>query len=234
MPELNPLSNEQIFLKKIAENTGSDYNTGDVSEINPITIDQILLKEIAANTEGQSGDITELEGKVADNTSAIEATQDMISDAYDSTHTYNVGDYCIYENALYKCNTASTTGTWDSSKWDAVNTTDEIASNTDNIGTLTSLNTTAKNNLVSAINEVFGKFVRLDFYRVTGNEFDSSVVPDAHAYIAILTDGYLTVGYKGSSVYDVQIRISYYSTDISIRYKNDGQTGGNWSAWVNK
>lgn len=73
MPELNPLSNEQIFLKKIAENTGSDYNTGDVSEINPITIDQILLKEIAANTAGQSGDITELEEKVADNTSAIEA-----------------------------------------------------------------------------------------------------------------------------------------------------------------
>lgn len=73
MPELNPLSNEQIFLKKIAENTGSDYNTGDVSEINPLTIDQILLKEIAANTAGQSGDITELEEKVAANTSAIEA-----------------------------------------------------------------------------------------------------------------------------------------------------------------
>lgn len=73
MPEINPLTNNQIFLKKIAENTGSDYDIGDVSEINPITIDQILLKEIAANTAGQSGDITELEGKVADNTSAIEA-----------------------------------------------------------------------------------------------------------------------------------------------------------------
>lgn len=77
MPEINPLSNEQIFLKKIAENTGSNYNTGDVSEINPLTIDQILLKEIAANTAGQSGDITELEGKVADNTAAIEAITDV-------------------------------------------------------------------------------------------------------------------------------------------------------------
>ena len=73
MPDINPLTNNQIFLKKIAENTGSDYETGDVSEINPLTIDQILLKEIAANTAGQSGDITELEGKVADNTSAIGA-----------------------------------------------------------------------------------------------------------------------------------------------------------------
>lgn len=73
MSEINPLTNNQIFLKKIAENTGSDYDTGDVSEINPLTIDQILLKEIAANTAEQSGDIVELKGKVADNTSAIEA-----------------------------------------------------------------------------------------------------------------------------------------------------------------
>lgn len=126
MPELNPLSNEQIFLKKIAENTGSDYNTGDVSEINPLTIDQILLKEIAANTAGQSGDITELEEKV-------EATQDIISDGYDSTHTYNVGDYCIHEDVLYKCNTASTTGTWDSSKWDAVTVADELEELTERV-----------------------------------------------------------------------------------------------------
>ena len=73
MPEINPLTNDQIFLKKIAENTGSNYETGDVSEINPLTIDQIFLKEIAANTAGQSGDISELEDKVADNTAAIEA-----------------------------------------------------------------------------------------------------------------------------------------------------------------
>lgn len=119
MPEINPLTNNQIFLKKIAENTGSDYETGDVSEINPLTIDQIFLKEIAANTAGQSGD--------------IEKVEDMISDAYDSTHTYNVGDYCIYENALYKCNTASTTGTWDSSKWDAVTVAHEVKELTDGL-----------------------------------------------------------------------------------------------------
>lgn len=79
MPEINPLTNNQIFLKKIAENTGSDYDIGDVSEINPLTIEQILLKEIAANTAGQSGDITELEGKVADNTEAIRTLSDTMA-----------------------------------------------------------------------------------------------------------------------------------------------------------
>lgn len=39
-----------------------------------------------------------------------------ISDAYDSTHNYVAGDLCIHDDVLYKAN-ASTTGTWDASKW---------------------------------------------------------------------------------------------------------------------
>lgn len=41
---------------------------------------------------------------------------EMITDEYDSTQTYIVGEYCIYNNILYKC-IAATTGNWDSSKW---------------------------------------------------------------------------------------------------------------------
>ena len=37
---------------------------------------------------------------------------------YDSTNTYDTGDYVYYENLIYKCNTDDTTGTWDSTKWD--------------------------------------------------------------------------------------------------------------------
>lgn len=33
-------------------------------------------------------------------------------DAYDPTKAYKVGDYCIYENQLYKCTTACTAGNW--------------------------------------------------------------------------------------------------------------------------
>ena len=42
--------------------------------------------------------------------------QDMISDQYDSSHSYVIGDYCIYNNTLYRA-TANTTGNWDSTKW---------------------------------------------------------------------------------------------------------------------
>lgn len=57
----------------------------------------------------------------------VESVKDMISDAYDSTHTYNVGDYCIYEDTLYRCNTAITTPeAFTPAKWDAITAVKEI------------------------------------------------------------------------------------------------------------
>jgi len=50
-----------------------------------------------------------------------------LAEEYDSTSSYAVGDYCIYESVLYKC-TASTTGTFDNTKWTSVVVTDEMGS----------------------------------------------------------------------------------------------------------
>ena len=51
----------------------------------------------------------------------------VVSDAYDSTSTYDVGDYCIYEDELYKCITAITTPeSFTSSKWEKTTVTDEL------------------------------------------------------------------------------------------------------------
>ena len=69
-----------------------------------------------------------------------------ISDSYDPTANYVKGDLCIYENVLYIC-TATTTGTFDPSKWTAT-TIDNV------IGDLTQLTTTEKSSLVGAVNEV--------------------------------------------------------------------------------
>lgn len=57
----------------------------------------------------------------------IDAVNDKISNEYDPTETYNAGDYCIYEDILYKCNTNATTGVWDANKWDATNVGEELA-----------------------------------------------------------------------------------------------------------
>ena len=50
-----------------------------------------------------------------------------LAEEYDSTSTYAVDDYVIYESALYKC-IGTTTGTFDSTKWTSVVVTDEMGS----------------------------------------------------------------------------------------------------------
>lgn len=56
------------------------------------------------------------------------SSEAMISDEYDSTKTYAKGDYCIYNNTLYKCKTAiSTPEEWNASHWDATIVTDELS-----------------------------------------------------------------------------------------------------------
>ena len=42
------------------------------------------------------------------------------TNTYSSSSTYNVGDLVVYNHTIYECNTANTTGTWDSSKWTLV------------------------------------------------------------------------------------------------------------------
>jgi hypothetical protein len=52
-----------------------------------------------------------------------------ISDAYDNTATYAVGEYCIYNNSLFKCSTAVTTAEdFDSTKWTATTVGAELLS----------------------------------------------------------------------------------------------------------
>lgn len=44
--------------------------------------------------------------------------QSIVADKYSSSTTYAVGDYCIYENLLYRCTTAIPSGeSWNSSHW---------------------------------------------------------------------------------------------------------------------
>ena len=41
----------------------------------------------------------------------------MCFDEYDSSNTYNEGDFVVYEDVLYKCLEDNITGTWDATKW---------------------------------------------------------------------------------------------------------------------
>lgn len=71
-----------------------------------------------------------------------------ICDEFSKLNSYAVGDYCIYQNKLYKCNT-ETNGDWDASKWTETSVGDELKSVNSNlkwkligsiVGTGTSIN----------------------------------------------------------------------------------------------
>ena len=80
----------------------------------------------------------------------------LLADQYNSSQTYNAGDYCIYEYQLYKCND-TTTGNWDSTKWDGttiINEFDNAVALDDIFDYETSLNTFLENiNVTNAIIE---------------------------------------------------------------------------------
>ena len=103
---------------------------------------------LATQAQNLSDAINEHEGDI---------TNHMLSIANEYAETtevgYAVGDYCIYENRLYRCTTAIAVGgeTWDASHWEAVNVGDRLEAAENRVGT--SVLATQAQNLSDAINE---------------------------------------------------------------------------------
>ena len=60
----------------------------------------------------------------------------IIADEYDPTATYALGDYCVYENLLYRCiSTISVAEAWTSAHWTQILIMNEVAaSSADHLG----------------------------------------------------------------------------------------------------
>ncbi len=85
-------------------------------------------KELPAVTAADAGDVLTVNnnGAWAKANPQTGVSESVIADEYDSTETYNITDYCMHSGKLYKCNTANTTGAWDSAKWDETCVGDEL------------------------------------------------------------------------------------------------------------
>ena len=87
------------------------------------------LQNIKGNPDGNITEtLTKLQ--IGNNIYKIEeGANDNIAETYDATSTYDVGDYVIYHDDLYKCITAvSTAEPFDSNKWAECLVTDELGS----------------------------------------------------------------------------------------------------------
>jgi hypothetical protein len=64
----------------------------------------------------------------------------IIASAYKATSTYAVGDYCVHDNALYKCNTAiETAEAWNAEHWTAVTVGEELTQNNERLDMLVTM-----------------------------------------------------------------------------------------------
>ena len=66
-----------------------------------------------------------VEGVEDETVNRVNAIKNMITPVFDTQTIYAVGDYCIYNNGLYKCTTAHT-GAWSANDFTSVNVMDEV------------------------------------------------------------------------------------------------------------
>ena len=134
-------------IQDLQDAIGSQGLTGRITDIeNDIGDIKTEIGSVTLPTTAQSltGAIAELKGVNDDQNNAISLNATniaqvggsvdgiaqlayTIANVYDSTATYAVGDYAIYQNTLYKCTTAITVGeTFDPTKWTSVKVMSEV------------------------------------------------------------------------------------------------------------
>lgn len=70
-----------------------------------------------------AADIAPISGNMDTIDTALEKARSRDADVYNQNTSYAVGDFCIYQDTLYKC-TGTTTGAWDNTKWTATKIAD--------------------------------------------------------------------------------------------------------------
>ena len=89
--------------------------------------------------------------------SDISSVSNLVSEEYDSTLNYDVGDYCIYNGQLYVCIAYTGGGAFDPTDWDGTNAGNGITANATAISTLNS--NIIKHDTVSGTTSVAAQFV---------------------------------------------------------------------------
>lgn len=89
-------------------------------------------------------------------------------DEYDNTSTYSIGNYCIYNNTLYKCITAiAIAEDFDSTKWIQTSITEEINIKENINNKATSISSQSTNTQYASAKAVYDYIENLNIYSTT-------------------------------------------------------------------
>lgn len=94
------------------------------SSTNPVQNRAITNKIGTAALDTTAQDLSGAVNEILDDISGF---ADNLADEYDATATYAVGDLCLHDNTLYRCNTAiATPEAWNSIHWTATSVDEEL------------------------------------------------------------------------------------------------------------
>lgn len=113
----------------------------------------------------------------------------VIANKYDSTSTYAVGDYCIYNTLLYKCITAvSTAETFDSNKWITCLVTNEMGSGGGGSANLHEV-TQAQYSTLTEAQKKNGEMYFIKDVNGDGSQFQPVIYSTEEREVGVWTDG---------------------------------------------
>lgn len=131
-----------IVYTSVKGDAETEYRTGEVN----ITKENIGLGKVDNTSDNEKSVLSasKLSNARKIGNASFDGTKDItlkemgaldpIGDEFSSSTTYAVGDFCIYNNVLYKCTTAiNTAGEWDASKWEITTIANEIATQNSNL-----------------------------------------------------------------------------------------------------
>lgn len=150
--------------------------SGSVSTVNNVSPDGNGNVALDAD-DIPTDDNTSVQARINGVEDSIEKHDADLAVPYDPTSTYAVGDYCVYENQLYRCITAvSVPDTFDPLKWEEVS--------------VTGLTGELKNTLTQLKTDAFGS-INLSGTNTTG----SPIQPETFFYNnGVLVKAYRTIG----------------------------------------
>lgn len=182
----------------------STYNVGDYCIYQSVLYKCTTEINTAGEWDATKWKATAIDKELKEISSTPE-NKDAISDKYDSSKTYAVGDYCIYNDTLYKCKTAVTSAEeFDSSKWEATNCGKELValnSNLKNIVFLSGIVTTSS-------------FASQDKFWTTDITFDEPFPDDNYLIALHCVDGYISFSpyNKSNTGFSIRARNEYNGT----------------------
>lgn len=144
--------------------------------------------------------------------------KDIWSEGTESYHQYAVGDYCIYNDELYRCNTATTGENWVAASWTQTQVMDELETSAVQTITFTNLvsdvlevgnmGTLSGAPVLGPINLIFdaSTTIRGTIIQLSGSEFRLTYVSsDVSQLNAVDFLSYAANDYRVSSVKAVQL-----------------------------